>query len=69
MSWIEDVWNEPRFEPVKRRAGGNYPTFVGHRFPIKGGITLRDVLLRQLYEYQFGTPLALPKGLKTVVCS
>jgi hypothetical protein len=35
-------------EPVKRRKGERTPKWIVHRFPIKGGISLRDSWLRDL---------------------
>ena len=47
-AWARDVWLAPRYEPVPRKfAGSRLPVYVPHRFPIKGGISLREVMLRQ----------------------
>ena len=44
------IFHERRYEPVKRNHG-NGPEYIGHRFPIKGGISLRDVMWKQAGEY------------------
>ena len=38
-----------RDEPVKRMSGGKY-RWVKHRLPIKGGISFREVMQRDLYD-------------------
>ena len=42
---IAESMHEKRFEPRPRNKDGVH--YVGHRFPIKGGISLRDVMVRQ----------------------
>jgi len=37
------------YEPKKRLVNGKYG-WARHRFPIKGGISFREVLIRNLYE-------------------
>ena len=37
-----------RVEPVKRMVGGSGPRYAIHRFPIKGGITMAEVLADNL---------------------
>jgi len=37
------------YEPQKRLVGGEYG-WAHHRFPIKGGINFREVMIRSLYE-------------------
>ena len=54
---IADAWRQPRYEPHKRKCGG-VDGWVAHRFPIKGGISARDVMAAQL-----GEPNALLKRL------
>lgn len=34
-------------EPVKRKHGRTYPEWQPHRFEIKGGISWRDVIIRE----------------------
>jgi len=45
---INKIINEKRVEPVKRKKGEKSPQWIVHRFPIKGGISLRDAWLRDL---------------------
>lgn len=48
---VWDAWNAPRYEPVPRKHGGSRaPAYVPHRFPIKGGISLREVMTRQAMQ-------------------
>jgi len=37
------------YEPKKRFVGGEYG-WAKHKFPIKGGINFREVMIRSLYE-------------------
>lgn len=41
------IFHAKRYEPVKRNHG-NGPEYIGHRFPIKGGISLWEVMVRQI---------------------
>lgn len=43
---IEGAWSEKRFEPEMRNKDGM--RYVGHRFPIKGGISAVDVMMRNI---------------------
>lgn len=48
---IWNIWDIPRYEPVPRKHGGSrVPVYVSHRFPIKGGISLREVMTRQMIQ-------------------
>jgi len=40
-------WNQPCVEPQKRRVGGVY-RWAMRRFPIKGGITIRESMIRDM---------------------
>lgn len=42
---LQKSMHEKRYEPVKRNKDGW--RYVGHRFPIKGGISLRDVMIAE----------------------
>jgi hypothetical protein len=37
------------YEPKKRLVGGEHK-WAQHRFPIKGGISFREVIIRNFYE-------------------
>ena len=51
--------NAKNYEPMQRRyAGSKCPVWVCHRFPIKGGISLREVMVRS-----FACNSVLTKGL------
>lgn len=41
-------FDEPVYEPVKRNKDGL--RWISHRFPIKGGISARELLARNLTE-------------------
>jgi hypothetical protein len=41
-------WSEPVYEPAKRNKDGL--RWIRHRFPIKGGITLAEVMRRDMME-------------------
>lgn len=45
-NWFHDILHGKRFEPVKRKHGSTKPEWIGHRFPIRGGISLRDTIVR-----------------------
>lgn len=51
---FHDAINRKRFEPTKRRHDGAQSAggYVGHRFAIKGGISLKEVQTRLLCEPQ-----------------
>jgi hypothetical protein len=42
MISINEIMRQPIYEPKKRWCGGTYG-WVAHRFPVKGGISMRDV--------------------------
>lgn len=44
--YSNNAWRVCRFEPIPRLCGGVFG-YVQHRFPIKGGISLRDIWVRQ----------------------
>lgn len=44
--WFHEVMHAKRYEPQKRKHGSTKPEWIGHRFPIKGGISLRDTMIR-----------------------
>lgn len=49
MSWAAQWYamlNKKCYEPTPRNHDGI--RYHGHRFPIKGGITLRDVMIREM---------------------
>lgn len=48
MNRWEQIMSSKTYEPKPRLVGGRFG-FVRHRFPIKGGISLRDVMLRSMY--------------------
>jgi len=52
-----DVWNKKCVEPVKRNKDG--VQWISHRFPIKGGISPREAMIRDLCE---------PNPLFNLVC-
>ena len=65
--WLLSPYNYPKLkciEPVKRKHGNTYPEWQCHRFPIKGGISWRDVLIM---EWSKPNPWlkCLSDGLKT----
>jgi hypothetical protein len=41
--------NDPVYEPVKRNKDG--VRWISHRFPIRGGISMREVMLRDLASW------------------
>lgn len=43
-AWSPQWWAECVVEPVQRRCAGHSPTYVSHRFPIKGGLPRRVLL-------------------------
>ena len=45
---INKAMNARIVEPQKRLKGNPFPEWVVHRFPIKGGISLRDVWLMDM---------------------
>ena len=45
MIGINAIMRRPIYEPKPRWCGGVFG-YVAHRFPIKGGISTRDVLMR-----------------------
>jgi hypothetical protein len=56
--------NIPCVEPKKRWVGGKFDYAV-HRFPIRGGITPREMLRQLLIESQYETQQAMLKTLQT----
>jgi hypothetical protein len=46
---LNEALNRRCYEPKKRLVNGKYG-WAKHRFPIKGGISFREVLIRNLYE-------------------
>lgn len=54
--WMANALYAKRFEPVKRNKDGLQ--YIGHRFPIKGGISQAEVLQRGLIE-MMSRPCAL----------
>lgn len=47
LHWNE-MMNAKTYEPEPRLAGGRFG-YVRHRFPIKNGISIREVMLRSMY--------------------
>lgn len=43
--WFHEVMHAKRFEPHKRKHGSAVTKWIGHRFPINGGISLRDTMI------------------------
>jgi len=48
MISINSVVHKKCVEPIKRRKGDRSPQWIIHRFPIKGGISLRDAWMKDL---------------------
>jgi hypothetical protein len=46
---LNDALDARTYEPNKRFVGGTYG-WANHRFPIKGGISFRQVMIRNMYE-------------------
>ena len=46
---VNEIMRQPVYEPRKRWCGGRYG-WVAHRFPVKGGISMRDVWMQQSLE-------------------
>lgn len=44
MMWFQRVLNEKCVEPEQRNKDGM--RWISHRFPIKGGISLREVMIK-----------------------
>jgi hypothetical protein len=44
--YCNNIWRVPCFEPVKRNKDGLQ--WIMHRFPIKGGISMRDIWLIEM---------------------
>ena len=44
---VNEIMRQPVYEPRKRWCGGRYG-WVAHRFPVKGGISMRDVWMRNM---------------------
>ena len=65
---IIDAINAPTYEPQKRMVAGRY-TWAKHRFPIKGGISFRETMIRDLYSAQNSTWLEMFKTMNTPVFS
>jgi len=49
MISLDEFMRRPIYEPRRRWCGGTYG-WVAHRFPVKNGISMRDVLLQQLLD-------------------
>jgi hypothetical protein len=47
--YTNTIFNEKRVEPVKRKHGAGEQWMV-HRFPIKGGISLRDAIIADMSQ-------------------
>ena len=47
MISLDDLMRSPVYEPKKRWCGGTYG-WVMHRFPVKDGLSFREVLMRNL---------------------
>lgn len=45
---FRDAFHSKRFEPVERNHDGT--KYHGHRFPIKGGISLHEVMVKQMFK-------------------
>jgi hypothetical protein len=45
---INALIREPCWEPEPRKFAGSGIQYVSHRFPIKGGISTRDVMIRSM---------------------
>jgi hypothetical protein len=45
MFGLNDFMRSPVYEPKKRWCGGVYG-WVAHRFPVKGGVSFRDLVVR-----------------------
>jgi hypothetical protein len=56
---VHEVFRSKCVEPVKRNKDGL--RWIVHRFPIKGGISLRDAMMIDLYQLR---PSAWDKVLK-----
>lgn len=52
MSWIEGIlwWRDAKVVEPRKRKHGDGLTWVGHRFPIKGGISWRDAAMHDMVE-------------------
>lgn len=44
--WFREVMHAKCYEPQKRKHGSTEPKWIRHRFPIKGGISLHDTMLK-----------------------
>ena len=47
---IKDTFHGKYYEPKERKFAGSGVQFVGHRFPIKDGISLREVMVRRSFK-------------------
>lgn len=43
--WFYELMHAKCYEPQKRKHGSTKSEWIRHRFPIKGGISMRDVML------------------------
>lgn len=50
---VSDAWQRRSIEPEKRLRAGSFGWAV-HRFPIKGGISLHDAMMRDMYAVSPG---------------
>jgi len=44
---LNEIMRRPIYEPRPRRCAGVYG-YVAHRFPVKGGVSMREVMMRQV---------------------
>jgi len=50
---LNEIMRRPIYEPRPRRCAGVYG-YVAHRFPVKDGISMREVMMRQLANGLYG---------------